>query len=133
MKVYTRTGDKGVTSLFGGTRKTKSAEIFDVLGTLDELNAHLGFVSNSKNTKIAKIVLQIQNDLFELGAQISNPKTLNKKADVAQFETIMDEIDKELKPLTNFILPAGTADAQHLHLARTVCRRLERLIAKKLA
>ncbi|HSX39407.1 MAG TPA: ATP:cob(I)alamin adenosyltransferase, partial [Candidatus Saccharimonadales bacterium] len=92
MKVYTKTGDKGVTSLFGGTRKAKSDQIFDVLGTLDELNAQLGFVSSSKNKKIAKIVLQIQNDLFELGAQIANPKSVDKKASTSEFESIMDEL-----------------------------------------
>lgn len=138
MKIYTRTGDKGTTALFGGSRHSKSKAIFEVLGSLDELNAHLGFAAASKNKIISKTVVAIQNDLFQIGAWIADKRQLTKKTSqiaelVTNFESTMDELDKTLPSLTNFILPGGTQDSLHLHLARTVCRRLERQMVKNIS
>jgi cob(I)alamin adenosyltransferase len=133
MKIYTKTGDAGETSLFGGVRFKKSLPVFEILGTIDELNAALGFVANSRQKLIAKNIAKIQNTLFELGSVVANEKLLAKKniqleSDTKEFEFLMDKLDKNLPALTNFILPGGTTDATHLHLARTICRRLERQI-----
>jgi len=120
--IYTKTGDKGITGLPGGKRLAKSNALFAILGTIDELNAHLGFAGS------LKIVKQIQKELFELGASIAGGSKF--AGDVTELEKHIDVIDKKLPPLRNFILPGGTLEASHLHLARTVCRRLERLLAK---
>lgn len=136
MKIYTKTGDDGTTSLFDGTRVSKDHLRVDAYGDVDELNAVLGVVqSQLSDPQIGAILTQIQNDLFALGAQLANPAQ-KKQKDKAKFgedkvtvlERAIDTFEAELTPLTNFILPGGTGAASHLHLARTVCRRAERKV-----
>lgn len=134
MKIYTRTGDDGTTSLFAGGRVGKDDARVEAYGTIDELNSVLGIVrAVSKNDYISEIVKEIQNLLFTLGADLATPldaenvriKRISKE-DVNRLEWLIDQIDTKLKPLRSFVLPGGTLVASFLHLARTVCRRAER-------
>jgi len=133
MSIYTKTGDKGITSLFSGERVSKSEQIFEILGSLDELNSNLGFSSGVKDKKASGILISIQNDLFYIGSLICNTKAksvdfeeLDKKT--LDIEKYIDEIDSKLPKLVNFILPSGIDDAVKTHIARAVCRRVERLL-----
>ncbi|CUT04851.1 cob(I)yrinic acid a,c-diamide adenosyltransferase [Candidatus Chrysopegis kryptomonas] len=136
MKIYTRTGDDGTTSLFAGGRVKKDDARVEAYGTVDELNSILGIVrAISKNAEINEIIQEIQNYLFHLGADLATPFEVENlkikriaKEDVEKIERWIDEIDLRLEPLKNFILPGGTLLASFLHLARTVCRRAERRI-----
>lgn len=133
MKIYTKTGDKGKTSLFGGDRVTKDAPRVEAYGTVDELNSVLG-VARSLNPpkEIDSILQEIQNDLFTLGADLATPTDSSsstpriQSSDVARLEGHIDQIEPNLEPLKNFILPGGSQLASALHFARTVCRRGER-------
>ena len=134
MKVYTRTGDDGTTALFGGGRVRKDHPRVDAYGTVDELNATLGIArAAATDDRLAATLAHLQNDLFALGADLATPASA--KATVRRFgpedasglEQRIDEADEELAPLKTFVLPGGTPCAAHLHLARTVCRRAERL------
>ena len=138
MKIYTKTGDKGETSLFGGTRVSKESLRIETYGTVDELNSVIG-VCRSINTEkqIDSILEDIQNTLFTLGADLATPKETKKKkiirinsTAVTRLERYIDDIDKSLEPLKNFILPGGNQTAASLHSARTVCRRAERLLVQ---
>jgi cob(I)alamin adenosyltransferase len=134
-KVYTRTGDKGLTSLIGGKRVSKDSSRVDAYGEIDELNAVLGIVrSQAKDDEIKTIISVIQNDLFIIGADLASPMDIMApriKADnVRKLERTIDKFLKELEPLKEFILPTGTAGGHYLHLARTVSRRAERSIVK---
>ena len=126
MKIYTRTGDHGQTSLFGGKRVAKHDARIEAYGTVDELNSFLGAVSG-----IAEIPA-IQSDLFEIGAHLASPGTSRfSGVDVARIEDLeraIDAMESELAPLTTFVLPAGSPAAAQLHIARTVCRRAERRV-----
>jgi cob(I)alamin adenosyltransferase len=132
VKIYTRTGDAGDTSLLGGSRVAKDDPRIDAYGTVDELNSHLGLVRAVwQGGPIDEALHEVQRDLFEIGAQLSS--TSGKFAGVrperiAALESAIDEMESELTPLTSFILPGGSAAASHLHVARTVCRRAERLV-----
>lgn len=138
--VYTRGGDSGETSLFGGTRVQKNNLRIACIGTTDELNASLGVaVSNLKESDLIAVIEAVQNKLFEVGAELANPgKQQTNSAntfkvtekDVITIEGIIDKNDSELPELKNFILPSGTVSATQLHLSRAVCRRLERLLVK---
>ena len=138
MKIYTRTGDGGQTSLFGGKRLSKDSLRIEAYGSVDELNSHLGAIrSLGPPPQIDALLEQLQNDLFVLGADLATP--LSKKSakirrvDRVQVETLerhIDTFDASLKPLTVFILPGGSAVGAQLHVARTVCRRAERLVVK---
>ncbi len=138
MKIYTRAGDKGKTSLFGGTKVSKSAVRLHAYGTLDELNACLGLVvSNESTPKTVKgQLLEIQSLLFTLGADLATP--LESTANIVRTDPLyaeklerwIDEMDTVLEPLTRFILPGGSAVGALLHQARTVCRRAERWIVE---
>ena len=141
MKIYTRTGDEGETSLFGGGRVPKSHLRVAAYGDVDELNSTLGVVRATEPTDWFESVLEpIQRDLFSIGGHLAAPdpatvaKALAKaelSADrVAEFERVIDQADAELPPLRAFVLPAGTPKAAALHLARTVCRRAERSIVQ---
>lgn len=136
MKIYTQTGDDGTTGLIGGGRVPKNDSRLDAYGTVDELNSTLGVVRSSEiSEKSDDILDQLQHQLFELGAELATPdpnaKTVGSIQDehVSQVEAWIDELEAELAPLTNFILPGGTAAAAGLHLARCVCRRAEREMA----
>lgn len=132
MPIYTRRGDKGETSLFGGTRLLKSAERVDTYGTVDELNSVLGvaIAHLPASLKAVKQMLEgVQNDLFSIGAYLANPNAesipgLVEK--VEAFEKTIDEQMSQLPELHNFILPGGGEAGASLHQARTVCRRAER-------
>ncbi len=135
MKIYTRTGDQGSTSLFGNRRVSKSDLRIAAIGAIDELNALLGLVrAEGLSSRCDEIVLRLQNQLFDLGAELATPDPGDRGTDflqpedIAQQETVIDELEKGLAPLTAFILPGGTQAAATLHLARCVCRRAEREI-----
>ena len=140
-KIYTKAGDSGQTSLGDGKRVSKDSIRISSYGTVDELNAILGIVSIYCSKKIKKIILQIQNDLFDLGADLCIPdgqenkknklkriKISNKQ--VTRLEKIIDMFNKELRPLNSFILPGGVLSAAYLHHSRTVTRRAERLVVQ---
>ena len=137
MKIYTKTGDKGMTSLVGGTRVEKYHLRLECYGTIDELNSHIGLLlDSSESTEIKEILLKIQHSLFNIGSYLAteNPKEssmpLIKKNDIAFLEKKIDEYVSQLPELKNFILPSGHPLASQSHIARTVCRRAERNIIK---
>jgi len=138
MKIYTKTGDSGKTSLFGGKRVEKDNKRIEAYGTIDELNSILGLVlTEDINKKTSTIISRIQNTLFELGADLATPEETVRKSgnnltddEILFLEKSIDEIEKSLKQLTNFILPGGSKTASLLHFARTVCRRAERRIVE---
>ena len=138
MKIYTRTGDGGDTSLFGGQRVPKDAQRIDAYGTVDELNSLIGLVrADNRDPEIDGIMEQIQNELFELGADLATPRSVEKRQikrieskDVNELEKIIDALEVHLKPLRSFILPGGSPVAARIHFARTVCRRAERAVVR---
>ena len=136
-KVYTRTGDDGTTGLGGGQRVPKDSLRIEAYGTVDELNSQIGVVQAiGVNEAIAEPLRGIQNDLFHLGSDLCILEEDKKKLSVPRIEErhvvalerLMDTLSEELPPLENFILPGGCAGAAALHVARTVCRRAERLV-----
>ena len=136
MKIYTRTGDSGDTSLYGGVRVSKADGRVDAYGEVDELNAWLGIVRASElDPDLDTALLQIQRDLFALGAQLADPaekltthvtKAVIGDEEVTRLEQLIDLLETELPPLQSFILPGGGPAGSALHLSRTVCRRAER-------
>ncbi len=136
MKIYTKTGDDGNTGLQGNYRISKSHPRIVSYGAVDEANAALGVVlSNSLDDDVAKILTEIQNDLFLVGADLSNPNLNNVKNRVSlemieKLEQCIDKFELELPLLTNFILPGGDPSAAQLHYVRTVVRRAESLTVK---
>ena len=136
MKIYTKTGDIGETSLFGGKRVMKSALRIESYGTVDELNSYVGLVRDVlTDEKQRELLKEIQDRLFTVGATLaSDPGNDSLKVpdihegDIELLETAMDEMDKQLPPLTHFVLPGGHVHVSYCHLARTVCRRAERLV-----
>ncbi len=136
-KVYTRTGDTGTTALGRGQRISKDSLRIAVYGTVDELNSHLGAVlAAGVDKSLAEELLRIQNELFHLGSDLcvleedkeQMPVPRVEKRHVDALEELMDRLSAELAPLENFVLPGGAPAAVQLHLARTVCRRAERLL-----
>ncbi len=136
-KIYTRTGDAGETALGDGTRVPKHALRVTAYGTVDELNATLGLARLHATDALADGIARVQNDLFDLGADLCTPDFDNDAtakhprlriiaAQVTRLETEIDALNAGLAPLRSFILPGGSALAAHLHLCRTVCRRAER-------
>lgn len=138
MKIYTKTGDKGETGLFGGPRVSKDSPRIDAYGTIDELNSFIGLAAAEiieKNTK--KLLEKLQNELFSVGADLATPLTeKNKKLKIAripkeyylELEEAIDKYEGELESLKNFILPGGSKAAAYLHICRTVSRRAERKV-----
>ena len=136
MKIYTRTGDAGQTSLFDGTRVSKSDPRVDAYGEVDELNAWLGFSrAQSLDPDLDEALIIIQKDLFALGAKLADPasriasrvtKATVGDDDVARLEALIDKLEEELPPLSRFILAGGSKAGAALHVARAVCRRAER-------
>jgi cob(I)alamin adenosyltransferase len=136
VKIYTRTGDTGETSLFDGTRVRKDDARVDAYGEVDELNAWLGVARGTLDEPtLDAALIQIQKDLFALGAQLADPaekiarrvtKATVGDADVARLEQLIDQLDAQLPPLRKFILPGGSPAGSALHVARTICRRAER-------
>lgn len=136
MKIYTKTGDSGQTSLFGGGRVSKHHLRVEAYGTIDEVNSLLGLARAAGPSQQGDLWLEkVQNQLFHLGSDLATPLdaktdwiTRVTEQDIAWLETTIDRMSNELAPLSNFILPGGTPVAAHLHVARAVCRRAERLI-----
>jgi cob(I)alamin adenosyltransferase len=133
VKIYTRTGDRGETSLFGGARVPKNDARIEAYGTIDELNSHLGVARAAwPASPIDTQLLDVQRDLFEIGAHLASPGTSRfagvETARIEEIERSIDAMEAELTPLKSFILPGGTPAASQLHVARTVCRRAERLV-----
>ncbi len=136
-RVYTRTGDDGTTSLGGGQRVGKDAPRIEAYGTVDEVNSVIGVaLASGLNETIAVSLRGIQNELFHLGSDLCileedkarMPVPRIEEKHVVALEKLMDRLSEELSPLENFVLPGGTVGAAHLHVARTVCRRAERLL-----
>ena len=136
MKIYTRTGDKGLTSLIGGTRVPKSSLRIECYGTVDELNSHLGLVSDQEvNAGRRPLLKEIQDRLFTIGSALAADPDKSKMklpdlhaADVTLLEDEMDRLNADLPELRAFILPGGHPAVSHAHVARCVCRRAERLV-----
>ena len=138
MKIYTKTGDSGETSLFDNTRVSKADARVDAYGEVDEVNACLGAArAAGVDEDVAATLEAIQKDLFALGARLADPSTriaarVTKAAitasDIERLEQTIDRLEGELPPLRRFILPGGSAAGALLHLARTVCRRAERRV-----
>jgi cob(I)alamin adenosyltransferase len=138
LKIYTKTGDRGETSLFDGTRVPKTDPRVAAYGDVDELQAVLGVcASQSVGTEILDMIVAIQRDLFALGARLADPshriaarvsKVIVDDASVARLEAWIDRLDAALPPLRHFILSGGAPAGAALHLARTVCRRAERSV-----
>ncbi|MCC6001223.1 MAG: cob(I)yrinic acid a,c-diamide adenosyltransferase [Pararhodobacter sp.] len=137
-RIYTRTGDKGDTALGNGARVPKDALRVEAYGTVDETNATLGLARLHATGAMAEALARIQNDLFDLGADLCRPDMANDAtaeytplrivaAQVDRLETEIDAMNDSLEPLRSFILPGGSALAAQLHLCRTTCRRAERL------
>lgn len=137
-KIYTRSGDDGTTALATGERRPKSDIRFAAIGTVDELNAHVGIArlhDAALTGAIAEALGKIQNDLFDLGADLATPEKPEQRerlritaAQVERLERDIDALNAGLAALTSFVLPGGTPAAAALHLCRTVARRAERLI-----
>ncbi len=134
-KIYTKTGDKGETSLFGGQRLSKSHIRIESYGTIDELNAHLGMVRDSLSDETARQLLrEVQDRLFDIGAHLATapgkqtPAPGIREGDIAGLEAAIDEMDAQLPELKNFILPGGHPHVSACHIARCVCRRAERRV-----
>ena len=140
-RIYTRTGDAGTTALGTGERRPKYDLRIAAYGTVDELNATIGLARlyTRELPELEAKLAGIQNDLFDLGADLCTPDTGRKldyeplriiEGQVTRLEQELDQLNAALNPLRSFVLPAGTAAAAHLHLARTVCRRAERLVVE---
>lgn len=138
MAVYTKKGDRGTTHLYGeNSARPKSDQRINALGSIDELNSHLGFVSSNlsaRGGKYKRVVTQIQRDLFEIAAVIASPSGkppfeigLDR---TRRLEKIIDELEGSLPALANFIFPGGSKSGAALHVARSVCRRAEREVVK---
>ena len=136
MKIYTKTGDQGTTALFGGKRVSKAELRIDTYGTVDELNSWVGFVRDQDvNQKRGEVLIQIQNDLFVIGSILATEPGNEKvkipslqEEDIAFLENQIDLMDAELPPMRFFVLPGGHPSISTCHVARTVCRRAERLV-----
>src|ERR1700735_128430 len=140
-KIYTRTGDDGTTGLGSGERRKKYDLRIAAYGTLDETNAAIGIarLHTAGDAALGPSLARIQNDLFDAGADLATPgkgkgpggaRLTVTAAQVAWLESEIDRLNAELEPLRSFVLPGGSAAAAYLHLARTICRRAERIIAE---
>ncbi len=142
MKIYTKTGDTGTTALFGGTRVPKDHIRIESYGTVDELNSYIGLIRDQEiNPHYKKILIEIQDRLFTVGAILATPpeKEVKKngelrlqnlgiiESDIELLENEIDTMESELPPMTHFVLPGGHTTVSYCHIARCVCRRAERL------
>jgi cob(I)alamin adenosyltransferase len=142
MKIYTKTGDKGETSLFGGTRVPKYHLRIEAYGTIDELNSYIGLIRDQQiDSHTEKVLLTIQNKLFTLGAMLATPPekellksgkerlNINKvdESSVVLLENEIDFMNESLPPMTHFVLPGGHTTVSFCHIARCICRRAERI------
>jgi cob(I)alamin adenosyltransferase len=138
MKIYTKTGDNGQTSLVGGTRVSKTELRIEAYGTVDELNSYVGLLRDQEVNKDRKDILkEIQDRLFTIGSILASEPEQTKKripdlheSDIELLEKEMDKMDESLEPMRFFILPGGHQSVSFGHLARTVCRRAERIVLR---
>lgn len=138
MKIYTKFGDSGETALYGGTRLEKDAPQFEAIGTVDELNAYIGYAQTLiDEPDLSELLSRLQNHLFAVGADLATPMTHTKSAEMrisgdftTEMEAAIDKLSEELPPLRNFILPGGCSAGAILHIARVVCRRSERCVVR---
>jgi len=138
MKIYTKTGDKGQTSLIGGTRVLKSDQRIEAYGTVDELNSYIGLLRDQAiNINRKDILIEIQDRLFTIGASLASDPEKSKvkipdlfETDIELLEKEMDRMDSLLPPMKFFVLPGGHQSVSFCHVARTVCRRTERLVIR---
>jgi cob(I)alamin adenosyltransferase len=137
MKIYTRTGDKGETSLLGGARVPKHHARIEAYGTVDELNSHLGLLRDVEDGLRAALLVGVQQHLFDLGSRLAATSEEEAdrfnvpaiaQADINALEKAMDEMDADLPPMRNFVLPGGHPTVSQAHICRTVCRRAERCV-----
>lgn len=133
MKVYTKKGDQGKTSLIGGNRVDKDHIRIEAYGTVDELNSHIGLVRDLLNDSYTPIFINIQNNLFTLGSLLANESSKMKlpeitKEDIEELELAIDKLDETLPVMRNFVLPGGHVSVSSIHIARCVCRRAERKV-----
>ncbi len=137
MKIYTKTGDKGMTSLIGGKRVPKNSVRLESYGTVDELNSYLGLIrSFVKNRQVENELVEIQSRLFDVGGSLAaDPENEQVKiklgvndGDIQLLERAIDRMDAEVPPMKYFVLPGGNQEVSFCHVARTVCRRAERRI-----
>ena len=134
MKIYTKTGDMGETTLFGGRRVSKAHARIEAYGLVDQLNAQMGIVAiHNEDDELGALLNRAQSQLFDLGADLATPIDVESdyivrvsSTQVEQLEQEIDQMETELTPLKTFILPGGTPTAAHLHMARTICRQAER-------
>lgn len=142
MKVYTKTGDKGTTALFGGTRVSKHNIRIESYGTVDELNSHIGLIRDQEiNSHYKEVLIEVQDRLFTVGAILATPpekETLKSgekrlknlgilESDIEYLENEIDKMEESLPQMTHFVLPGGNTTVSYCHIARCVCRRAERL------
>jgi len=137
MKIYTKKGDSGDTSLYGGERVSKSSSRIEVYGTVDELNSFVGLAASyGLSEKGKKYLRKVQELLLVLGADLATPASkknrINRISDenIQFLENVIDDLDENLEPLKNFIIPGGSQAGATLHVARTICRRAERSAVK---
>ena len=137
VKIYTKTGDQGMTGLLGKDRVSKDDVRIEAYGTVDELNAVLGLVrAHGLEPAVDALAAQLQEELFVAGSALADPSPGGPfyhaitSDHIKRLEATIDALETELKPLTEFILPGGTLASAHIHLARTVCRRAERLTVR---
>ena len=135
-KIYTKTGDKGQTSLIGGTRVPKYHPRIEAYGTVDELKSYIGLIRDQDiSDNIKSLLIEIQDRLFTIESQLAHdPETkLNRplpelfESDISTLESAIDEMNEDLEPLSSFILPGGHVAVSHCHVARCICRRAERI------
>src|SRR3990167_1642511 len=136
VKIYTKTGDSGTTSLFGGKRLPKDDLRIEAYGNVDELNSFLGLIlAENPQAEVIKKVIRVQKELFILGSDLSAPQDIKTKTPritkvyIRRLEREIDRMEKSLPRLKNFILPGGSKTGAKLHLARSIARRAERSIA----
>lgn len=137
-RIYTKTGDKGETSLIGGTRLPKHHVRIEAYGTVDELNSHMGLlrdICGDKGTEA--LIIAIQDRLFTIGSQLAADPEKNKmklpsvhEEDVVALEKAIDKMDEEVPEMKSFVLPGGHVNVSHCHIARCVCRRAERAVLR---
>jgi cob(I)alamin adenosyltransferase len=136
MKIYTKTGDDGTTGLVGGSRVSKSDPLIECYGTVDELNAAIGLAAVNARSELLDELRWVQAELFVIGSHLATPPKSPHRASlpkldeamVERLEKAIDATSAQLPALAHFVLPGGTELAARLHLARTICRRAERLV-----
>lgn len=129
-KIYTRTGDDGTTGMADGSRVSKDDLLVHAIGEVDELNSQLAVLASHVSDDFVPAIKAIQNELFNVGAELTMNEAMIKQENIDWLEKMLDELNTELPPLKEFILPGGGLAASHCHVARSVCRRVERCLVR---